>query len=50
MKPSVEAALGVLDGALPQRPMTTLLPSSDPDLLVFWIIAPSARASNQQHI
>ena len=50
MNPSVEAALGVLDGALPRCPTTTLLPSSDPDLLVFWIIAPSTRASNQQRI
>lgn len=49
-KPRVEVALGVLDGVPPQRTMTTLLPSSDPYPLVFWIIAPSARALTQQHV
>ena len=49
-KPTVEAALGVLDIALPQRCIATPLPSSDPSFLVFWIIAPSARAATHQHI
>jgi hypothetical protein len=49
-KPSVEAALGVLDVALPRLPVAAPLPSGDPSLLVFWIIAPSSRASTQQHV
>jgi hypothetical protein len=49
-QPSVEAALGVLDVALPWRSMSTPFPSSDPSLLVFWIIAPSTSASTHQHI
>lgn len=48
VKPSVEAVLDVLDGALPRRGMMTHLPTSDPADLVFWIIAPSARASPQE--
>jgi hypothetical protein len=44
-KPSIEAALGVLDGALPRGRTLMHLPSNDSDDLVFWIIAPSARAS-----
>ena len=46
-KPGVEAALGVLDGALPGQGTTQLL-SSDPSVLVFWIIAPNARASAEE--
>ncbi len=38
--PGVERALDVLDLALPRRSMTAAVPSSDPSLLVFWIIAP----------
>ena len=41
--PTVQAALGILDGALPSD-RTTRLPSTDASTLVFWIIAPSARA------
>ena len=46
-QPGAEAALGVLDGALP-RQLTTQLPSSDPSVLVFWIIAPKARGAYTQ--
>jgi hypothetical protein len=46
-KPGLEAALGVLDGALP-RQCTTHLPSSDSSVLVFWIIAPNAHASAEE--
>jgi hypothetical protein len=48
VKPSIEAILDVLDGALPCRNVTTDLPTSDPSDLVFWIIAPSARAAQQE--
>jgi hypothetical protein len=49
-QPSVEAALGALDAAPPWRSMSMPLPSSDPSLLVFWIIAPSTSASAHRHI
>ena len=42
--PSVERALGALDVALLRRTIATPLQSSDPSPLVFWIIAPKARA------
>jgi len=42
-EPSVEETLGVLDGTLSQRRVNTF--SSDPQLPVFWIIAPNARIS-----
>jgi len=48
--PSVEVALSFLGGALPERSRATCLPSSDPHGLVFWIIAPRARASTQQYV
>jgi hypothetical protein len=48
VKPSMEAIRGVLDGAPPRRTMMTHLPTSDPSDLVFWIIAPSARAAQQE--
>ena len=44
-EPSVEAALGVLDGAPPQR---SLVQSGGPSHLVFWIIAPAARPSAKE--
>lgn len=47
-KPSIEAALAGLDGAFPRDRMRMLLPSSDPADLVFWIIAPGARASAKE--
>jgi hypothetical protein len=49
-RPSLEAALGLLDVTPRRHSMTTPLPSSDPSLLVFWIIAPNASASTHQHI
>ena len=48
-QPSVEAALGVLDGAPTEHTIDIALPSGDPNL-VFWIIAPSGGASSQQYI
>ncbi len=47
-KPNMNAALGVLDGALPRDRMRMHLPSSAPSDLVLWIIAPSARASAKE--
>ena len=46
-KPGVDAALGVLDGDLP-RQCKTHVPSGDPSVLVFWIIAPKAHASAEE--
>jgi hypothetical protein len=44
-KPNVEAALGILDSALPGRwTATAYVPSSDSPCLVFWIIAPKGRS------
>jgi len=47
-KPSIEEALGVLDGALPRRRLTSQLPSSGRLDLVFWIIEPSADNSEKE--
>lgn len=47
-KPRIATIRDVLDGALPCRNMTTHLPASDPCDLVFWIIAPNARAAQQE--
>jgi len=47
-EPSVKAALAVLDGTLPRRPLTTHLPSTGASDLLFWIIAPAARASSKE--
>ena len=47
MKPRIEAALDVLDGALP-RGMRMHVRPSDPGDLVFWIIAPGASASAKE--
>ena len=44
--PSLQAALGLLDGVLPRTGMTTHWPPTDPSALVFWIVTPSARASS----
>jgi len=41
-KPSIDAALAGLDGALPRNRVRMHSLSSDPAELVFWIIAPSA--------
>ena len=41
-EPSVERALGVLDGALPHSRGVTGLPTKRPSPLVFWILAPRA--------
>lgn len=46
--PSIGAILDVLDGALPCRKAMTYSASVDPSDLVFWIIAPSARAAEQE--
>jgi hypothetical protein len=48
MNPSIEAIRGVLEGALPRRGVMTGLPLGDQANLVFWIIAPSARASAKE--
>lgn len=48
-KPSLEEALGVLNGTLPRRCVTARLPTDSSDLL-FWIIAPSARASAKETV
>jgi len=42
--PDVESSLAVLDGALPRRRTATHVLAGDPSPLVFWILAPSARA------
>jgi hypothetical protein len=47
-QPNRNAVRGVLDGALPRDRIRTHLPSSDSAELVFWIIAPSARASAKE--
>ena len=48
MQPRLETVLAVLDGAPPRRDMMAHLPPADGADLVFWIIAPSARASAQE--
>ncbi len=46
--PNMDVVLRVLDGALPRGREGMQLPSSNPADLVFWIIAPGARASAQE--
>jgi hypothetical protein len=48
VEPGIETAVGVLDGALPRHGTMTQLPLSGPADLVFWVIAPSTRASAQE--
>jgi len=48
VKPRIEAALGILDRALPRRSTRVHFPESNPSDLLFWIIAPTTRASTKE--
>ena len=48
MRPCLKAVLGVLDGALPHGTKRTHFPAGNASDLVFWIIAPNARASAKE--
>ena len=50
LRPSLEAALRALDGAPSGLSMRKQLPASNSSDLVFWVIAPSARASAKETV